>query len=106
MHRLAKSHSTIWIHLSQWVHIYYSSTTGNTFEFARVLVTPAAKFIISFSQSCHWFHALKITLDSEKQRADDTEKKYSEVKEISEERRKKLEETEKKVQQLQESLQR
>ncbi|KAJ6974735.1 hypothetical protein NC653_030767 [Populus alba x Populus x berolinensis] len=46
------------------------------------------------------------TLDSEKQRADDTEKKYSEVKEISEERRKKLEETEKKVQQLQESLQR
>jgi len=45
-------------------------------------------------------------LDYEKQRADDTQKKYSEVQEISEERRVKLEETEKKVQQLQESLQR
>ena len=78
----------------------------NLHGFWFIAFTQAAKFIISFSQSCRWFHALKITLDSEKQRADDTEKKYSEVREISEERRKKLEETEKKVQQLQESLQR
>jgi ribosomal protein L31 len=78
----------------------------NLHKFWFITCTQAAKFIISFSQSCHWFHAPKTTLDSEKQRADDTEKKYSEVKEISEERRKKLEETEKKVQQLQESLQR
>jgi hypothetical protein len=75
-------------------------------RFWFIVRTLAAKFVISFSQSCHWSHALQVTLDYEKQRADDTQKKYSEVQEISEERRVKLEETEKKVQQLQESLQR
>uniref|UniRef100_A0A6N2KTU9 Myosin motor domain-containing protein n=1 Tax=Salix viminalis TaxID=40686 RepID=A0A6N2KTU9_SALVM len=59
----------------------------------------------SLKSICHGLiHAA--TLDSEKQRADDTQKKYSEVQEMSEERRMKLEETEKKVQQLQESMQR
>jgi myosin-5 len=44
------------------------------------------------------------SLDSERQRADDSERKYNEAQESSEDRRKKLEETEKKVHQLQESL--
>ena len=43
-------------------------------------------------------------MESEKQRADDYETKYSEAQESSEERRKKLEETEKKASQLQESV--
>ncbi|MCL7033207.1 hypothetical protein MKW94_004549, partial [Papaver nudicaule] len=47
---------------------------------------------------------LKALLESEKLRADDFEKKYSEAQEANEERRKKLEATEGKVQQLQESL--
>lgn len=46
------------------------------------------------------------SLESEKLRADDFEKKYSEAQEANEERRKKLEATEGKVQQLQESLSR
>jgi myosin-5 len=44
------------------------------------------------------------SLDSERQRADDSERKYNKAQESSEDRRKKLEETEKKVHQLQESL--
>lgn len=44
------------------------------------------------------------SLESEKKRADESESKYNEVQEISEEKGKKLEETEKKVQLLQESL--
>lgn len=44
------------------------------------------------------------TLDSEKQRADETDQKYKEAQEMSEERLKKLEETEKKAHHLQESL--
>lgn len=43
-------------------------------------------------------------LDSERERADESDKKYTEALENSEERRKKLEEAEKKVHQLQESL--
>lgn len=44
------------------------------------------------------------SLESEKQRADDCERKYNEAQTSGEERRKKLEETEKKVSQLQENL--
>lgn len=44
------------------------------------------------------------SLNSERERADEYERKYNESKELSEQGRKKLEETEKKVQQLQESL--
>lgn len=44
------------------------------------------------------------SLKSEKDRADDYEKKYNESQESNEQGRKKLEESEKKVQQLQESL--
>ena len=45
-------------------------------------------------------------LESEKERADNSEKKFTEAQESSEERHKKLEDTEKRVQQLQESLSR
>lgn len=44
------------------------------------------------------------SLESEKQKADDFERKYNEAQVCSEERGKKLEETEKKIRQLQESL--
>lgn len=44
------------------------------------------------------------SLEAEKQRADDNERKYNEAQTSGEERRKKLEETEKKVSQLQENL--
>lgn len=44
------------------------------------------------------------SLESERQRADDSKRKYSEAEESSEERCKKLQETENKVHQLQESL--
>lgn len=44
------------------------------------------------------------TLESEKQRADETERKSKVAQEANEERQKKLAETEKKVIQLQESL--
>ena len=44
------------------------------------------------------------SLDSEKQRADDCERKYNEAQTSGEERHKKLEETEKKVSQLQENM--
>lgn len=47
---------------------------------------------------------LKALLQSEKQRADDFERKLEEAEESSEARRKRLEETERRVQQLQESL--
>jgi len=43
-------------------------------------------------------------LDSERERAGESDKKYTEALENSEERHKKLEEAEKKVHQLQESL--
>ncbi|KAF5740507.1 putative myosin XI [Tripterygium wilfordii] len=46
------------------------------------------------------------SLEKEKQRADDSERKYNEAQEASEERKKKLEETDKKLHQLQETLQR
>uniref|UniRef100_F6HZH4 Myosin-11 n=1 Tax=Vitis vinifera TaxID=29760 RepID=F6HZH4_VITVI len=49
---------------------------------------------------------LKALLQSEKQRADDFERKLEEAEESSEARRKRLEETERRVQQLQESLNR
>lgn len=52
------------------------------------------------------FMSPQALLQSEKERADNSEKKYTEAQESSEERHKKLEETEKKVQQLQESLSR
>lgn len=45
-------------------------------------------------------------MQSEKQRADDSERKWAVAQESSEEKHKKLEETEKKVQQLQESVSR
>lgn len=44
------------------------------------------------------------SLESEKQKAEDFERKYNESQALSEERGKKLEDTEKKVRQLQESL--
>lgn len=50
------------------------------------------------------FILMQSSLESERQRADDSERKYNETQESSEDRRKKLEETEKKVHQLQESL--
>ncbi|CAL5425104.1 unnamed protein product [Camellia sinensis] len=49
---------------------------------------------------------LKALLQSEKQRADDSERKCAEARESNEEMRKKLEETERRVHQLQESLNR
>jgi myosin V len=45
-----------------------------------------------------------MSLESEKQKSDDFEKKYNEAQAYSEERSKKLEDTEKKARQLQESL--
>lgn len=45
-------------------------------------------------------------LQSEKERADNSDNKYTEAQQSIEERQKKLEETEKKVQQLQESFSR
>jgi uncharacterized membrane protein (DUF106 family) len=50
------------------------------------------------------FILMQSSLESVRQRADDSERKYNETQESSEDRRKKLEETEKKVHQLQESL--
>ncbi|GAV61578.1 Myosin_head domain-containing protein/IQ domain-containing protein/Myosin_N domain-containing protein [Cephalotus follicularis] len=49
---------------------------------------------------------LKAMLQAEKQRADDSERKYAEAQELSEKRRKKLENTERRVYQLQDSLNR
>lgn len=50
------------------------------------------------------FIPMQASLESERQGANDSERKYNEAQESSEDRRKKLEETEKKVHQLQESL--
>lgn len=47
---------------------------------------------------------MQVSLESERQRADDFKRKYSEAQESSEEQCKKLDETEKKAHQLQESL--
>lgn len=47
---------------------------------------------------------IMVLMQSEKQRADDFERKYVDAQTLSEERRKRLEETERRVQQLQESL--
>lgn len=44
------------------------------------------------------------SLESEKERADENERKYNEAQTSGDERRKKLEETEKKVSQLEENL--
>ncbi|KAJ1413867.1 P-loop containing nucleoside triphosphate hydrolase [Sesbania bispinosa] len=49
-------------------------------------------------------HSPQTSLESEKEKADDFERKYNEAQASSEERGKKLEDTEKKVRQLQESL--
>ena len=51
---------------------------------------------------CHYDQ--QASLESEKQKTDDIEKKYNEVQASYEERGQKLEDTEKKVRQLQESL--
>lgn len=62
-------------------------------------------YTVSFSFNKESIY-LQASLQAEKQRADDFEKKLAEAEESSEERRKKLEETERRVQQLQESLNR
>ena len=62
---------------------------------------------IVFVQCYEYFLCFIFTqtsLESEKERADDLERKYNEAQASSEERGKKLEETEKKLRQLQESL--
>ena len=53
-----------------------------------------------------WLIFAQTSLESEKQKADEFEKKYNEAQAASEERSQKLEDTEKKVRQLQESLHR
>lgn len=64
----------------------------------------------SFSKEYSDFHRnsfiLQASLQLEKQRADDSERKYTEEQQTSEERQKKLEETEGKVRNLQESVHR
>lgn len=53
-----------------------------------------------------WFYFTQALLRTEKQRADEFERKYAEAQESSEERRKKLEETDRVVHQLQDSFNR
>lgn len=53
---------------------------------------------------CLGFIFLQTSLEAEKQKGDDFERKYNEAQALSEERGQKLEDTEKKGRQLQESL--
>lgn len=75
-------------------------------------VIPSPLFLIPFSilyyhpQSCIWSSNSQELLQSEKERADTSERKAAEVLESSNEKSQRLEETEKRVHQLQESLNR